>query len=137
MNSFTQFAETAGAEAGQGNLFTALGIDVQLLFSRSSHLCILVFLLSKFVFPILFKAVDDRKEKIDEAGKAAVEAEKKAEAAEAKVEDALKDARKQAAEIVATAKDEAIAMVEKAENSAKTKAQNESLRKLAKSSQKM
>ncbi len=123
IHSFTQFAETTQPEAQSGNLFSALGIDLQLLIFQIIAFVILVVVLSKFVFPILFKAVDDRKEKIEESTKAAVAAEKKAEAAEARVEDALKEARKEASDIVATAKDEASAMVDKAELSAKNKSE--------------
>lgn len=116
----TQFAS---AEAGSGNLFSALGIDWQMLIFQIIAFVVLVFLLGKFVFPILMKSVDDRQAKIDEGTRAADEAGKKAHQAEAKIEATLKKARGEAAEIVTTAKNEATQMIEKAEAGAKTRAE--------------
>lgn len=114
INTFTTFAE-----AESSNLFSALGIDWQMLLFQGIAFLVLVVVLAKWVFPILFKAVDDRQTKIEESTKAAQEAEKKAESAEAKIEEVLKKARGEAADIVSTAKDEATGMIEKAESDAK------------------
>lgn len=113
-------AETAAPKA---DMFTALGIDWQMLIFQGVAFLILVWILAKFIFPPLLKAVDDRQAKIEESTKAAAEAEKKAESAETKIEEALKKARSEAADIVTTAKDEATAAIEKAENQAKTRAE--------------
>lgn len=121
IEQLTIFAATGHEEGASGDLFSALGIDWQMLIFQIIAFVILVVLLGKFVFPILMKAVDDRQEKIEESTKAAAEAEKKAEQAESAVEDALRQARKEASDIVATAKTEAVQMVEKAEQSAKAK----------------
>ena len=118
IQNFTYFA----AEAPKADLFTSLGIDWKMLIFQGVAFIILVFLLGKFVFPILIKAVDDRQAKIEDTAKAAAEAEKKAENAEAKIEETLKTARKEAADILATAKEEAAAAIEKAETQAKTRA---------------
>ncbi len=120
-NNINYFAEAAHASGGK-NLFSALGIDWQMLVFQIAAFIVLVILLGKFVFPVMLKAVDERKEKIDESVKAAHEAEKKAETAEAKIEDALKDARKEAADIVATAKAEATQMRDDADKNAKARA---------------
>ncbi|MDB5178039.1 MAG: synthase subunit b [Candidatus Saccharibacteria bacterium] len=117
---FNFAAETA---APQADMFTALGIDWQMLIFQGLAFLVLVWILAKFVFPPLLKAVDDRQATIEESTKAAVEAEKKAESAEAKIEATLKKARQEAADIVTTAKDEATAAIEKAENQAKTRAE--------------
>jgi F-type H+-transporting ATPase subunit b len=114
------FAETAAPKA---DMFTALGIDWQMLIFQGVAFLILVWILAKFVFPPLLKAVDDRQAKIEESTKAAAEAEKKAEGAEVKIEEALKKARLEATDIVSTAKSEATAAIEKAENQAKTRAE--------------
>jgi F-type H+-transporting ATPase subunit b len=123
IQNLTYFAEAAAHEGGSESLFTALGINWQMLIFQMLAFIVLVLLLGKFVFPVLIKAVDDRQAKIEESVKAAADAEKKAEAAESAVEDALKQARKEAADVVATAKTEAIQMVEKAEKSAKVRAE--------------
>ena len=118
IQNFTYFA----AEAPKADLFTSLGIDWKMLIFQGVAFIILVFLLGKFVFPILIKAVDDRQAKIEDTAKAPAEAEKKAENAEATIEETLKTARKEAADILATAKEEAAAAIEKAETQAKTRA---------------
>ena len=124
MNSMTgQLHYMASAEAGSDNLFSALGIDWQMLIFQMIAFVVLVLLLGKFVFPVLIKAIDDRQSKLDEAGKAAEQAEKKAEEAEAKIQATLKQARTEAADIVTTAKNEATQMIEKAESQAKSRSE--------------
>lgn len=121
---FTQFASTAASEhAEETDILTSLGIDWTLLVMQLIAFLILVWILGKFVYPVFMKIIDERQEKLDEAGKAAEQAEKKAEEAEAKITDSLKQARKEAADIVATAKAEATQMIEKAEGQAKTRSE--------------
>ena len=117
----TQFASEAGAAEENTDLLASLGIDWTLLIVQLVAFLLLVWLLGKFVYPVLIKALDSREAKIEEAGKAAEAAEKKAEAAENKIEDTLKQARLEAADIVATAKNEATQMIEKAEADAKSR----------------
>ena len=66
----TQFASETAAE-GASSPIKALGIDVKLLVFQIIAFTILTWLLSKYVFPILMKAVDDRQKKIDESNAAA------------------------------------------------------------------
>lgn len=126
LHSFvTQFAEAAHAtegEAAGGGVFSALGIDWQMLLFQVIGFVVLVLIMGKFVYPILLKAVDARQENIEEGAKAAADAEKKAAEAEANIEKLLKKARSEASEIVSTAKAEATQLVEKAETGAKTRA---------------
>lgn len=119
-NLFTQFAATDGAS---GDIFTSLGIDGQMLLFQVVAFVILVFILSKYVFPPLMKAVDDRQEAIEAGTKAAEAAEKKAEEAQEELAKLLKEARAEAKEIVATAKDEANAMIATSEEKAKSRAE--------------
>jgi F-type H+-transporting ATPase subunit b len=116
-------AEAAHSEEASGDLFSSLGINLEMLIFQAIAFIVLVVLLGRFVFPVLMKAVDDRQAKIEEAGKAAEQAEKKADQAQAKIEETLKKARVEAADIVATAKDEATQMIEKAESNAKTRSE--------------
>jgi F-type H+-transporting ATPase subunit b len=121
---FTQFAATATSEhAEETDILASLGIDWTLLLMQLVAFLILVWVLGKFVYPVFLRIIDERQEKLDEAGKAAEQAEKKAEQAESKITDSLKQARKEAADIVATAKAEATQMVEKAEAQAKTRSE--------------
>jgi F-type H+-transporting ATPase subunit b len=118
----TQFASSASGEE-KTDILTGLGIDWTLMALQLVAFLILVWILGKFVYPVFLRIIDERQAKIDESVKAAADAVVQAEKAETAVEDALKQARKEAADIVATAKSEAVAMVEKAESSAKTKAE--------------
>lgn len=122
-NLFTQFASAASDSAEKTDILTSLGIDWTLLIIQLVAFLILVGILAKFVYPVFMRIIDERQAKLDEAGKAAEEAEQKAEAAMSKIDDNLKQARKEAAEIVATAKAEATQMVEKAEAQAKSKSE--------------
>lgn len=122
MNIATQFAEAAHAEAS-GDLFTALGIDWQMLVFQLVSFVILVWLVGKFVYPPLMKTVDKRQADIEAGSKAAAEAEKKADDAKAEVAKLLKEARAEAADIVSTAKDEATAALEKADAKSKARAE--------------
>jgi len=119
----TQVASEAGNAEHSGDLLASLGIDWTLLIVQLVAFLILVWLLGKFVYPVMIKTLDAREAKIEEAGKAAEAAEKKAEAAESKIEDVLKQARTEAADIVATAKSEATQMIEKAESQAKSRSE--------------
>lgn len=119
---FTQFA-AASADGEKTDILTGLGIDWTILIVQLIAFLILTGVLAKYVYPVFMRIIDERQEKLDDAGKAAEQAEKKAEQAEAKIADSLKQARSEAAEIVATAKDEATQMIEKAENQAKSRSE--------------
>lgn len=108
----------------EGGLFSALGIDWQLLGLQGLAFLILVFLLGKFVYPKLIAAIDAREKAISESVEAANKAEAKAEEAQQEVKKLLSTARKEASEIVATAKKEATASVEAAEAKAKKRAEH-------------
>ena len=119
----TQFAATAESTGAEKDLLASLGIDWTLLIVQLVAFLVLVWLLGKFVYPVLIKTLDAREAKIEEAAGAAEAAAKKAEAAESKIEDTLKQARLEAADIVATAKNEATQMIEKAEANAKSRSE--------------
>lgn len=123
LQHLTYLASEAATAKPSGDLFSSLGINLEMLIFQSIAFIILVLLLGKFVFPVLMKAVDDRQAKIEEAGNAAEAAEKKAEVAQAKIEEALKKARTEASDIVSTAKSEATQMIEKAETNAKNRSE--------------
>jgi F-type H+-transporting ATPase subunit b len=109
--------------AASGDIFTSLGINGQMLLFQAVSFLILVFVLAKWVFPVLLKVVDERQELIEAGARAAQEAEKKAAEAEEQVKKALIEARSEAKDIVATAKDEAVAMITASEDKAKQRAE--------------
>ena len=110
------------ASSGQSSpgLLQALGIDGKLLVEQAIAFLILVFILGKFVYPALVKAIDARRDQIEAGMQEAKEAAEALEKAEAKVADMLADARKEADEIIARSHQEATAMVADAEEKAKT-----------------
>lgn len=122
---FIQFAETAGnAEASSTGVLDALGIDWQMLVFQMVGFLILVWLLGKYVYPVLIKQVDERQAKIDASLQAAREAEDHADAAQERIDAQLDKARKEAKGIVNTAKDEAAAMLTKADEKSKANAEH-------------
>lgn len=104
MTFYQTFAETTAAK---GDIFTALGIDWRLLILQIVAFIILVWLLGKFVYPLLMRSVDQRQADIEAAAKAAKEAQANASETQEETARLLEEARKEAADIVATAKLEA------------------------------
>ncbi len=104
-------------------LLQALGLDWKLLVEQTLAFLILVFVLGKFVYPALIKAIDSRREQIETGLKEAKDSREALEKAEAKVEELLVQARKDADEIVARSHQEAGAMVADAEEKAQQRAQ--------------
>jgi F-type H+-transporting ATPase subunit b len=113
----------ASATSGGGDILSALGIDVKLLAMQIVAFLLLVWALSKWVFPIFFNIVDKRQAVIDEANRAAVDASKQAKAAQDETEALLAQARKDAKDIVATAHGEASTMLDAAEKKSREQAE--------------
>lgn len=84
-------------------LFEALGLDIRILIAQLINFAILVFVLYRFAYRPIFDVLDKRKKKIEEGMQNAQNAEKK-----------LKEAHGMSREIVREAKREAKNIVEKA-----------------------
>ncbi len=128
LQTLTTFAteashETATKTAEKASALDTLGIDPKQLVFHLIAFIILVWILSKFVFPVLIRVIDDRQAAIEESLSAAKNAEKNAADAEAKIDKLMRDARKEASEIVTTAKDEAAALAAKTEEKSKKQAE--------------
>lgn len=117
MEAMHLFASTEAAAENSG-LFGALGIDWRLLVIQAIAFLILLWVLSKFVYPVISGMLDKREATIREGMEAAQKAEENAEAANEKVDKLLSDARKQANEAIVSAKDEAASIVAAANASA-------------------
>ncbi|MBP9852941.1 MAG: F-type H+-transporting ATPase subunit b [Patescibacteria group bacterium] len=113
----------AAKTAEKASALDTLGIDVKQLLFHLIAFSILVWILSKYVFPVLIRAIDERQSAIEESLSAAKNAEKNAADAEAKIDMLMRDARKEAGEIVATAKDEAVSLASQHEQRAKKQAE--------------
>ncbi|HUS26638.1 MAG TPA: F0F1 ATP synthase subunit B [Nevskiaceae bacterium] len=116
-----QFFATTEHAASPG-LIEALGLNLQLFIEQGIAFLILVFVLGKFVYPALIKAIDDRRTAIEAGLQEAKQSQEALEKAEAKVADMLDAARKEADDVIARSQQEAAALVAEAESKAKTRA---------------
>lgn len=114
----TNLASDAATEEG-GGIFSSLGIDLQMLLFQLAGFVLVVWLMAKYVYPVLLRVIDEREAKIEEGLSAAREAEDSASKAQESVDKQLAKARKEAREIVNTAKDEASDMLTRADEKAK------------------
>jgi F-type H+-transporting ATPase subunit b len=121
LTTLTYLASTEPAAAS--GITSALGIDWKMLIIQIVAFLVLLWLLSRFVYPWLMKSVDERQASIEAGAKAATEAQAKAEKAQQEVTKLLDEARAQAGDIVLTAKEEATAAIEAAESKAKQRAE--------------
>lgn len=118
-SSLLQFASTEAAS--EGGVWGALGIDGPTLLFQLIAFLVLVFVLAKWVYPTFIEAVDRRQARISESLKAADAAQKAAATSEKHVEALLKEARGEAQGIITTAKEEASALLQAAEDRARAK----------------
>lgn len=116
MNSMLFFATTE-VEA-EPSLLGSLGVDVRLLIVQAAAFLVLLWVLSKFVYPVLASMLEKREATIREGIEAAQDAEKKADEAKAEVAEVLENARKQASKIMTSAKNEAASVLEAANTTA-------------------
>lgn len=114
--------QTIATESSPG-LLQALGIDWKLLVEQGLAFLVLVFILGKFVYPALMKAIDERREQIEAGLQEAKESQEAAAKAEAHVAEMLEAARKDADDILARSHQEAASMVSDAESKAKARAE--------------
>lgn len=117
---FTKFANES---AGGGSVLDALGIDWKLLVFQVIAFLLLIWLLAKFVFPALIKAVDDRQKRIETGLKEAAEARRALENAEAKADEVLAEARKDAEALLQRSQEEAANALLAAETKAKERSE--------------
>jgi F-type H+-transporting ATPase subunit b len=116
-------AETEGSAGGIGALFTALGLNLPALILNMLAFLVIVWVLGKFVYPTLIKALDAKKDEYEAAARMEAEAKTALAGAEDKANQALTEARRAADEILASAKADATAQIE----AARTKEQAERL----------
>lgn len=99
-----------------------LGIDVRLLLTQIVNFSILVFLLSKFLYKPIMKALKDRQSKIAEGLAWSEKAKREEERLDARKQEILKEARTEARKIIDEAKKqgqvEQVAILEKGKKEA-------------------
>lgn len=104
-------------------LLQALGIDWKLLLEQGLAFLILVGVLAKFVYPVLIKAIDERRQVIEKGLEEAKQSHEALEQAEAKVAELLEAARAEADEIIARSHQEASVLLAEVEDKARVRAQ--------------
>lgn len=114
---------SATAQEESVSLFSALGIDWALLVQQALAFLILLAILAKFVFPVLIKTIEKRRDQIEAGIKEAKEAEEKLAQTEEKIGTMLRDARTEADDIIARSHQEATRQVAEAEEKAKVRAE--------------
>ena len=122
MQYLYQFASTKTEEST--DFLSSLGIDTQTLIFQLIGFLVLVFILSKWVYPIFINIIEKREADIEKSTQNADRLRAEAAESETKTADILARARKQASDIVSTARDEASLTVEKAEKKAKKKSES-------------
>jgi len=120
LQAVTQFA---AAESSSGDILGTLGIDWKLLLFQTIAFLLLLFLLSKFVFPKLGETLEKREKIIEDSIQAARDAEAAASKASVETAKLMKTARKEADEMIATAKVEADVLVDKAEKKSRERSE--------------
>ncbi len=109
--------------AASDGLLGALGIDWRMLLLQVLAFMVLLWVLNKFVYPPLVRAIDKREQTIAASVAAATEAEAKAEQSQKEINKLLAQARTEASEIIAAAQHEAANSVKEAEDKAKVRAE--------------
>jgi F-type H+-transporting ATPase subunit b len=115
----TFFADSGGI----GSLFVALGINWRGLILNAVAFLIIVWLLGKFVYPHLIKALDNKQGEMEAAVRMEHEARLSLEKAEKSADAVLSKARASADEIIATAHADAAAQLDEARTKAAAQAE--------------
>lgn len=117
------FAKAEAAADHSSGIFQALGIDGKLLILQALAFLLLVWLMGKFVYPYLIKAIESRRETIEEGLAQAKKADEDFKKAEEKIGKLMATARSEADDILARSKAEAAGIVESAEEKAARRAE--------------
>jgi F-type H+-transporting ATPase subunit b len=118
-----QFIFAAAEAESKGNILSSLGIDWKLFIGQAIAFAVLLGILARYVYPVLIRSIDERRATIEAGLREAKESQDALANAEAKVEELLAKARKEADEIVGRSHGEAQAMVAEAETKAKQRAE--------------
>ena len=107
-----------------GGIFGVLGIDWKILILQAVAFGLLVFILAKWVYPPILKMLNAREKFVEDSVKAAKEANQKSADAEEAIAKQLDLAKKDAADIVAAAREQSNQMILDGEKEAGVRADN-------------
>jgi F-type H+-transporting ATPase subunit b len=102
------------ADSGLGGLFSALGLNWPAFLLNLAAFLVTAWVVGKYVFPPLTKALDAKREELEAAARLEGEAGKKLEDAKAEAVGVIREARGEADAILATAKADAAMQLEAA-----------------------
>ncbi len=111
------------ADSGISGLLTALGIDWKVLLLNTAAFLVIVWVMGRFVYPPLMRALDAKLAELEATSRAKKEADQKLGAAEGSAAEIIGQARKSADEILAEARDAADALLKTTEQKAEAQAQ--------------
>ena len=92
MQTLTTVAKAATGESS--DLFASLGIDWKMLLFQIIAFAMLLWILNKYVFPVIVKSIDEREKKITEGRRLAEEAAEKASSAQEEIAKMMKRAQR-------------------------------------------
>ncbi|HEY6736549.1 MAG TPA: F0F1 ATP synthase subunit B [Candidatus Saccharimonadia bacterium] len=107
-------AEETTSSGGFGALFTALGLNWQALILNALAFLVVAWVLGRFVYPSLVKALDAKKDELEAASRQEREAAAKLDEARNQAQQVLAEARQSADEVLAAAKADASAQLDAA-----------------------
>jgi F-type H+-transporting ATPase subunit b len=110
------------ADSGIGGLFTALGVDGKALALNAAAFLVVVWVMGRFVYPSLIKALDNKKAELEAASREQKAAAAALEAANKQAAELLAQARTSADEVIALARDEAGTLAKATEDKAAAQA---------------
>lgn len=113
MELTTLFTFMANAEEAQG--IAALGIDPLAILAQAATFLVLFFVIKKYALDGIVKSLEQRRKTIDDGVRLGVEMEAEKEKLEAKIEEQLAKARKEADKIIAESHEEAGGIMKEAE----------------------
>ena len=113
----------AAAHGKNADLFASLGIDWRMLIFQIIAFALLLWVLSKFVFPVIVKAIDEREATIAKGQRLAEEATERADTAQGEIAVMMAKAKRDAAEIINDAKDQAAQLAADSDKKAKERAE--------------
>ena len=117
MQTLTTVAKAATGESS--DLFASLGIDWKMLLFQIIAFAMLLWILNKYVFPVIVKSIDEREKKITEGRRLA----EKASSAQEEIAKMMKRAQKDAATIISDAKETANKIAEESDKKNKERAE--------------
>lgn len=108
---------------GLGGLFSALGLNWQAFLLDLAAFLVTAWVVGKYVWPPLTKALENKRGELEAATKLAAEAQTRLDKAEAAAQGIVDKARSTASEIVTAARDEATEQLEEARKKAAVQAE--------------